>query len=58
MHNIAYQLNLMRDMRKAIIEDRFPEFVQEFMAIMYKDREVPQWIKDALKSVNVNLTSE
>lgn len=56
IHNIAFQLNLMRDIRTAVIEDRFPAFIREFMRQMYVDREVPQWIRDALKSVNVDLS--
>lgn len=55
IHNIAYQLRLMNDMRKAIEEDRFPAFIRDFMRTMYEGREVPAWIQDALKSVNVNL---
>lgn len=55
VHNIAYQLNLMRDIRKAIEEDRYPAFIRNFMREMYTDRDVPQWIRDALKSVNVDL---
>lgn len=58
VHNIAYQLNLMRDIRTAIIEDRFPAFIRDFMRGMYTSREVPQWIQDALKSVNVDLAEE
>lgn len=56
IHNIAFQLNLMRDIRTAVIKDRFPAFIREFMRQMYVDREVPQWIRDALKSVNVDLS--
>lgn len=55
IHNIAFQLNLMRDIRTAVLEDRFPAFIRDFMRQMYVDREVPQWITDALKSVNVEL---
>lgn len=56
VHNIAYQLNLMLEMRKSILEDTFPKFVKEFMKTMYENREVPIWIVDALKAVNVDLS--
>jgi queuine tRNA-ribosyltransferase len=39
IHNIAYQMRLMRDIRTSIVQDRFPEWVQEFMRIYYKERE-------------------
>lgn len=55
VHNIAFQLNLMRDIRTAIVEDRFPAFIRQFMRDLYTDREVPQWVRDALKSVHVDL---
>lgn len=56
VHNIAFQLNLMRDIRLAIMEDRFPAFIRDFMKGLYVDRAAPQWIQDALKSVNVDLS--
>ena len=34
IHNLYYLLNLTRNIRKAILEDRYPEFVEEF----YKKR--------------------
>jgi queuine/archaeosine tRNA-ribosyltransferase len=36
MHNVAYQMRLMQDIREAILADRFPAFVQEFMHTYYK----------------------
>ncbi|XP_049531365.1 queuine tRNA-ribosyltransferase catalytic subunit [Anopheles darlingi] len=54
VHNVAFQLRLMRDMRQAITEDRFPEFVQEYISIRYPDNTaVPQWIREALAAVNI-----
>ncbi|KAJ3322182.1 Queuine tRNA-ribosyltransferase catalytic subunit 1 [Boothiomyces sp. JEL0866] len=38
IHNIAYQMKLMRDIRSAIERDEFPEFVQQFMKKYYHDR--------------------
>ena len=33
MHNLHYYLELMREMREAIEQDRFDEFVKEFNAL-------------------------
>jgi queuine tRNA-ribosyltransferase len=54
IHNVYFQLQLMRDMREAIESDKFPEFVKTYMDELYPD-EKPKWIVDALKSVNVDL---
>lgn len=53
--SIYFQLRLMRDIREAIKQNKFPEFVKTFMAIQYSDVEVPTWIRDALRSVNIIL---
>lgn len=40
-------------MGESIKNQKFPEFVQDFMAKMYANREIPKWIKNALKAVNI-----
>ncbi|XP_034997154.1 queuine tRNA-ribosyltransferase catalytic subunit 1 isoform X2 [Zootoca vivipara] len=56
VHNIAYQLNLMHSIRESIIEQRFPQFVQDFMKTMYGSfSSYPQWAIDALASVGIIL---
>ncbi|XP_073174829.1 queuine tRNA-ribosyltransferase catalytic subunit 1 isoform X2 [Lepidochelys kempii] len=56
VHNIAYQLNLMRSIRESIVEQRFPQFVRDFMRTMYGSRErYPPWAVEALASVNITL---
>ncbi|KAI5091046.1 queuine tRNA-ribosyltransferase catalytic subunit 1 [Silurus meridionalis] len=56
IHNISYQLTLMRSVRQSIIEQRFPEFVQNFMRRMFSSGETyPGWAVDALASVNITL---
>lgn len=56
IHNVWYQLNLMRTMRNAIIEDSFDTFVNKFFADKYGSREnYPQWAVEALSSVNIDL---
>ncbi len=56
IHNVAYQLKLMTSIRQSIMNDRFPEFVQEFMVTMYPDGQYPDWAVEALNSVNINLS--
>lgn len=55
VHNISYQLNLMRTLRESIAVDRFEEFVQNFMLRLYPDKNYPSWAVDAFKAVNLNL---
>ena len=54
IHNVSFQLQLMRDIRTAIKEDKFPEFVKDFMDTLYPE-EKPKWIVDALKSVKIEI---
>lgn len=55
VHNLSYQMQLMKGIRDSIKESRFPEFVEEFMLNMYPEKNYPQWCIDALKSVNIKL---
>ncbi|XP_012270247.1 queuine tRNA-ribosyltransferase catalytic subunit [Orussus abietinus] len=55
IHNIAFQMKLMNDIRSSIREDKFPNFVQEYMITAYPDKDYPKWIIDALQAVNINL---
>lgn len=48
-------MRLMDNIRSSIIEDRFPKFVQDFMADYYKDGDYPTWLTDALAAVNIHL---
>lgn len=57
IHNVWYQLNLMREIREAVIEDRFPAYVRQFFANLYSDSsEYPEWAVDALRRVGIDLT--
>ncbi|ODQ66022.1 Queuine tRNA-ribosyltransferase [Nadsonia fulvescens var. elongata DSM 6958] len=57
LHNIHYQLNLMRKAREAIVDDKYPEYVREFFSKRYAGDKTryPQWCIDALASVNIDL---
>ncbi|OMJ28527.1 Queuine tRNA-ribosyltransferase [Smittium culicis] len=48
-------MQLMRSIKVAILEDKYPEFIREFMRKRF-GKQVPRWIINALKSVNVDLT--
>jgi queuine/archaeosine tRNA-ribosyltransferase len=54
VHNVAFQLKLMDEMRTHITNDTFPEFVRKFMDEHFIE-EKPKWIVDALKSVDIEL---
>ncbi|KAJ2999436.1 Queuine tRNA-ribosyltransferase catalytic subunit 1 [Globomyces sp. JEL0801] len=38
IHNLAFQMRLMEDIRQSIKQDKFPEFVQSFMRTYYHER--------------------
>lgn len=59
IHNVFYQLDLMRRIREAIIADRFPDFIKDFFADLYDDpKKYPDWAVDTLRVVNVHLRDE
>ncbi len=55
VHNVAFQLRLMRRIRESIKEGRFPEFVRGFMADNFPSGDYPGWAVSALKAVDVTL---
>ncbi|KAK6632336.1 hypothetical protein RUM44_007377 [Polyplax serrata] len=55
IHNVAFQMRFMNMVRESIKNNRFPEFIKNFMTINYPDKNFPVWIIDALQSVNINL---
>lgn len=56
VHNLTYQMQLMKSIRDNIKENKFPEFVRKFMLDMYPCKNYPQWVIDALHSVNIELS--
>lgn len=59
MHNVWYQLNLMREVREAVIADRYPAFLKEFFGALYPDKSgYPSWAVTALKGVGVDLMED
>ncbi|CAH0700721.1 unnamed protein product [Spodoptera exigua] len=56
VHNIAYQMNLMRTMRENIEKGTFPQFVQTFVSEYYADcEEIPPWVINSLGSVGIKI---
>jgi tRNA-guanine family transglycosylase len=60
MHNVHYQLNLMRLAREAIMADRYPRFVKDFFGKLYdsKKEKYPAWAVTALQGVGLDLLSD
>lgn len=60
MHNVHYQLDLMRLAREAILQDRYPQFVKDFFGKLYdwKKEKYPVWAVRALRGVGVDLIAE
>jgi queuine tRNA-ribosyltransferase len=57
VHNIAFQLRLMKGIREAIKNDDYPAFIKTFFKNYFGTKEkYPVWAVNALKSVNVDLT--
>ena len=48
-------MQLMRHIRESIKEDKFPQFVKDFMVRMFPDSCYPEWVLTALTSVNIDL---
>ncbi|KAI9732576.1 MAG: hypothetical protein M1834_003912 [Cirrosporium novae-zelandiae] len=58
MHNVQYLLSLMKSIRNAIIQDRYPAFLHEFFGKLYDSpNKYPIWAVKALRGVGVNLLS-
>ncbi|XP_001623330.3 queuine tRNA-ribosyltransferase catalytic subunit 1 [Nematostella vectensis] len=58
IHNISYQMQLMRGIRESIKADKFPQFVRDFMRRMYPEGEYPKWVVEALLSANIDLNGD
>ena len=59
MHNVHYMLSLMKQVRNAIIDDRYPEFLRNYFRRLYggDSSKIPQWAVTALRNVGVDLRS-
>lgn len=57
IHNMHYMRNLTRRIRESIEQERYPEFIKEFMRSRYQ-ASIPGWIVAALSKVNVEVRNE
>ncbi|XP_045479548.1 queuine tRNA-ribosyltransferase catalytic subunit [Harmonia axyridis] len=55
IHNIYFQLRLMKNIRDSISNGTFPVFVADFMLKNYPDKDYPKWIRESLEAVNITL---
>ena len=55
-HNIAHTQRLTAQIRAAIMQQRFPKFVQDFVGRQYPDGNVPQWVINALREACIDVT--
>lgn len=57
MHNVHYLLALMRRVRAAIVENRYPAFLRAYFRELYGEdtTKIPGWAVTALRSVGVDL---
>jgi len=54
IHNLTYLFELMKGIREAIAEERYPAFVKRFMWTRFYD-EYPEWVVNALRKVGIVL---
>ena len=57
-HNVAYMQRLGADIRAAITEQRFPEYVRAFVRGHHPDGAVPEWIQQGLQLAGIELTEQ
>ncbi|XP_050675521.1 queuine tRNA-ribosyltransferase catalytic subunit isoform X1 [Leptidea sinapis] len=55
VHNIAFQMRLMRTMRANIEKGTFPEFVKTFVDELYPNKDYPTWVINSLSSVGIKI---
>lgn len=56
IHNLAFQLRLMKNIREAIKKDEYPSWIKTFFHNYFGDKtKYPEWSVNALNSVGVNL---
>ncbi|KAK5645694.1 hypothetical protein RI129_004158 [Pyrocoelia pectoralis] len=55
VHNVAFQLRLMKNIHESIKENKFVKFVENFMANLHPDKDYPSWVVDALETVGIEL---
>ncbi|KAL4457743.1 hypothetical protein ABPG75_012608 [Micractinium tetrahymenae] len=54
-HNIAYMMRLSAQIRQAIKEGRYPEFVRQFVARQFPKGDIPDWVRDGCQLAGISL---
>lgn len=44
----------MSDLRLAMMEERIPIWVEEFLTRIYKNKEIPKWVFEVLDYLKIN----
>jgi len=55
VHNVSFQMTLMKRIRESIMNKSYPSFVKSFMKKIYPEENYPQWSSDALLAVGISL---
>jgi hypothetical protein len=55
MSQIHYTQQLTRRMRQAIKDQVFPDWVRDYLTIMFPKGDVPQWVRDAMVVAGISL---
>ncbi|KAK9804020.1 hypothetical protein WJX73_002483 [Symbiochloris irregularis] len=55
LHNIAHTQALTASIRQAIKEQRFPDFVHNFVRVRYPQGDIPGWVSIALEGAGIPL---
>lgn len=56
IHNIHYMMTLMQQIRTAILENRYPQYIIDFLHRHYPKLDYPQWVVDALRGCDFEQT--
>jgi queuine tRNA-ribosyltransferase len=57
IHNVHFMLTMMGNIRQAIMEDKYPEYLCKFFSNIYEGdkSKYPEWAVSALRGVGVDL---
>ncbi|CAG8108089.1 unnamed protein product [Penicillium salamii] len=60
IHNVHYMLNMMKNIRQAILDDQYPAFLRKFFSDIYggDKTKFPAWAVGALRGVGVDLLAD
>ena len=59
VHNIQHQLDLMKRVRSAILNDRVKPFLEEFLNGIYHSMEnTPKWVREALEYIGYDFFND